>query len=314
VNVNSSAPAVAARAHKSTNVRLRLLRALFGLLNRVAPGLAAAWAERLFFTPPPRRRSRRAEAVLGTGRQLALEVGQRRLAAWTWGEGPLVVLVHGWGGTGGQLAAFVAPLVERGFAVATFDAPAHGRSAGARTSLLEFTAALAAIARTLGPIHGIVAHSLGAAATALALDRGLALERAVFVGPPADPAAWPARMAEQLGIAPRVMEEMRRRSERRLRFRWRDLDVPAMARRFDAPLLVVHDAEDAEVGWREGAAIADAWPGARLATTRGLGHRRILRDSGVIAQTVEFLGAGCATPLERLEYELFDREARARSV
>src|SRR5262249_20927589 len=148
-----TAAAAPARHPKSTNVRLRLVRTLFALLNRFAPRLGAAWAERLFFTPPAPRRSRRAEAVLGSGRRLTLRAGDHRLAAWVWGEGPLVVLVHGWGGAGGQLTAFVTPLVERGFSVATFDAPAHGRSTGTRTSLLDFAAGLEAIARQVGPIH-----------------------------------------------------------------------------------------------------------------------------------------------------------------
>ena len=35
-------------------------------------------------------------------------------------------------------------------------------------------------------------------------------------------------------------------------------------------------------------------PGGRLVTTRGLGHRRILRDPGVVAGAVRFLEEGIA--------------------
>jgi hypothetical protein len=41
----------------------------------------------------------------------------------------------------------------------------------------------------------------------------------------------------------------------------------------------------------DGAAIAAAWPGARLHVTSGLGHRRLLRDPNVIAEVVEFVTA-----------------------
>ena len=41
--------------------------------------------------------------------------------------------------------------------------------------------------------------------------------------------------------------------------------------------------------WSDGAAIAGAWPGARLVTTTGLGHRRILRDERVVSQAVAFV-------------------------
>ena len=35
--------------------------------------------------------------------------------------------------------------------------------------------------------------------------------------------------------------------------------------------------------------IAAAWPGARLLTTDGLGHRRVLRDAGVVAEAAGFV-------------------------
>ena len=38
-----------------------------------------------------------------------------------------------------------------------------------------------------------------------------------------------------------------------------------------------------------GLAVARAWPDARFKRTFGLGHRRVLRDAGVIAATVAFL-------------------------
>jgi hypothetical protein len=46
--------------------------------------------------------------------------------------------------------------------------------------------------------------------------------------------------------------------------------------------------------WSGGRDIANAWPDARLLTTSRLGHRRILRDPGVVAEVVGFLAG--ATP------------------
>ena len=60
------------------------------------------------------------------------------------------------------------------------------------------------------------------------------------------------------------------------------------------PLLLVHDGQDAETGWADSEAIARAWPGARLVTTSGLGHRRILRDPEVVAEVTGFVGSPLA--------------------
>jgi pimeloyl-ACP methyl ester carboxylesterase len=81
-------------------------------------------------------------------------------------------------------------------------------------------------------------------------------------------------------------------TERELGFSWQELELPEMAGRMKTPpppVLVLHDRDDVETSWKEGVAIAQAWPRAQLHTTSGLGHRRILRDPAVIETVVEFL-------------------------
>ena len=140
-------------------------------------------------------------------------------------------------------------------------------------------------------------------------------ERFVFLAPPHDPVGWLAAFAAELALTDDVVARVRRRSERRLRMRWEELDVLAHARRMTAPLLVVHDRRDATVPYAQGAAIARAWPGADLVTTDGLDHRGVLRDPAVVARVLAFVGAdGAATAgagfAAQIEHELFDRDAR----
>ena len=275
---------------KSTNVRatLRLTRAALAALAWISSTLAARYAERLFFTPPRPRKSR---APLPAGAE-RVDVQSRygRLAAWSWGSGPVVYLVHGWGGRAEQLGAFVAPLLARGFRVIAMDGPGHGESSGRRSSGVEIARALADVVAQSGPARGVIAHSLGAAAVTFAIREGLRVERLAFVGPPADPLTWVARFGRQLGLDATVMAEMRRRSEQRIQARWEDLPlVPMRGLAQPPPLLVVHDRDDREVRSTDGAAIAAAWPGARLLETEGLGHRRVLRDAAVVGTVAAFL-------------------------
>jgi pimeloyl-ACP methyl ester carboxylesterase len=265
------------------------VRAAFTILGRLAPGFAAAWALDLFFTPRGRRGSARINAFLAAGRRFDVSVRGRRVAAWSWGDGPPVYLVHGWAGVGGQLAAFGPPLLANGFRVVAFDAPGHGVSAGRRSSIVHFADALHEVVAKQGQAHAVIAHSLGAAAAVRALSLGLQVQRAVFVGPTGGPRDWAERFRRHLGVPPHVMASMRERSERWLGASWADFDVPMLARSQAASLLVFHDRDDAEVPWNDGAAIARAWPGARLVTTAGLGHRRILRDERVVSQSVAFV-------------------------
>lgn len=283
-------------AENSTNVRMKM--ALWGVqaagrsLGAVAPGLAAAWAERLFLKPQRPRRSRTAEAVLSRGQPRVLRVEGEKLAVWSWGEGPRVLLVHGWSGYGGQLTAFVQPLVDAGFSVVAYDAPGHGSSSGRTSSLPELARTVAAVGKATGGPYAVVAHSFGAAATAVALRDGMKVERAVFVSPPADPLAGIQDFANTVGLAEDVWRRMAARIEARFDMRLADLALPGFASRLDVPLRIFHDVADREVPLEAGEAVARAWPGARLTRTQGLGHFRILYAPEVLVPAVDFLAEG----------------------
>ncbi len=258
-------------------------------LGAVAPGLAARAAEALFRTPPAHTPWEGASVLLSTAAPAPFLVRGGPVPAWTWGDGEPVLLVHGWGSRGARLGSFVAPLIAAGHQVIAFDAPGHGESAVRRSSLPEFIFAIEAAQRIHGPFAAIVGHSLGGAATVLAMARGVRAERAVLLAPASNPAGYTRRFAEILGIGDRVRERMEARIVRRFGLQWAEFDVLEAARGLSAPLLVFHDEEDLEVPWSEGSAIARAWPGAELVTTRGLGHRRIVHDPAVVARAVEFL-------------------------
>jgi len=280
---------------------LRLTRAAFGAVQRASPRLAAVWAERIFCTPPRRPISERMAAWLRDGQRFTVTVGGRRVAAWSWGaSGPGVLLVHGWGSRGARFIDLGNTLLGHGYRVVTFDAPGHGDSTGRLSSGLEFARAALAVASAVGSVSYVVGHSLGGFATALAMGGqrgrggggGLDVRRAVFISPSANANSYSAQFQALLGVEARVFASMRGRLERRLGFSWKDLNIPALATTMRVPLLVVHDRDDREVAWGDGAAIVQAWPGAELVTTTGLGHHRIVSDAAVIRQVVTFLDRG----------------------
>jgi len=83
-------------------------------------------------------------------------------------DGVPVFLMHGWGGHSGQMTPFVDPVVTAGFRVVALDLPGHGESAGSVSSLIHFASALVRAAALFRPVHGLVAHSFGAAASTYA--------------------------------------------------------------------------------------------------------------------------------------------------
>jgi pimeloyl-ACP methyl ester carboxylesterase len=269
--------------------RVMALRALFRTVGSVAPEVAARWAETLFCTPPRHEPRSGDEAFLATGRRFSVRSDGQELAAWDWGAGRTVILVHGWGSRAGRFSVMGRVLLEQGYRVVAYDAPAHGRSTGRLASLIEFARALRAVAENVGPVWGLVGHSLGGAATVLALRDGLCAERAVLIAAPADVTRFSTAFADHLRIPQPARVAMRRNLENRLDARWDELHIPTIVRRFRTAALLVHDRADPDVPFRHAEEIAAAWPGARVVATEGLGHRAILRDPTAVRAAARFL-------------------------
>lgn len=278
----------------STSVRvegmaMRVTRQGFRLLSRIAPGMAARAAEKLFCTPRNHGRPNHEQAALASAEPFSVRLGLGQLAAWRWGTGPAVLLAHGWEGRGSQLYSFVQPLVDAGYSVVAWDAPGHGDSPGRRSSVVEFADAVWAVGRQVGDVHGVVGHSVGCAALTHAFSEGLPVDRAVFISAPASLAEYSREFAELIGISESVLKIMVDSMERRYQLRLRDFDVERMGGPEGVPLLLIHDENDHEVGLESSRRIERVWPEARMLSTEGLGHRRILRDEEVVRSVVDWM-------------------------
>jgi pimeloyl-ACP methyl ester carboxylesterase len=268
----------------------RMLRLGLAAANRVAPGVAEWQAARLFFTP--RRRRPRDPVVPGVlADPRAFVAAGFPVVGWSWGDGPTVLLVHGWNGRAADMAPIAEGLVRAGFRVVAVDLPAHGRSPGRRTSLADWMRVLPAIATQLGGVHAIVGHSLGGAAVALAVEAGLPTRGAVLLAPARGPMGFVTRMRRSLGLPDARAAGIERRLAayvgRELAFF--DAARAAAATPHAPPALVLHDPADDEVPWAHGEAIAHAWPGSTLVPAIGDGHFRILGSPEVVARTVAFV-------------------------
>jgi pimeloyl-ACP methyl ester carboxylesterase len=303
---------------------VRALRLALRTTARISPELAGRWANYLWY-----RTQRFAEPVrerewLQSARQLTLTHHGRPLAVCCWGEGPkaqsappctaplasvtapgvalppasmqssipsaTVLLVHGWHGRGAQLGAFGVALAAAGFRAVGIDAPAHGRTPGRATNLPEVSDALCTVARHFAPVHGVIAHSFGVPCTLYALTESLRIDRMVALAAPASIEFLFDSFANALALPETVRHVHRRLLEQRFGpDLWQRFGPLSIAPSLNVPALFLHDTDDHDVPWQEGASLAAAWPGAILEKTSGLGHRRILRDATVVRRAVEFL-------------------------
>ena len=267
------------------------LRWAVSRLGLVAPGATARFAQKLFFTPIHAKVREGERRVLQNGQRHEIHSRGRRIVYFAWGDGPVVLLTHGWGGHAGQMTGFVEPLLRAGFRVVAVDQPAHGGSSGRRSSLVHFAETIEDVAAAVGGLDAAIAHSLGTSGVTLALSRGLPLKRAVFLAPSASFDGIWLRFREGVGVSPRVWSLMVRRTERWLGVGLDDIVPRSLAPRMRVPLLILHDPGDREIAFSDGEALVAAWPGARLQAVDAGGHVRMLKDPSCVAQAVAFLGS-----------------------
>lgn len=245
-----------------------------------------------FFTPP-RKSGTELEQKFEAEADIFIVPGESTdLNVYSWGEGETILMVHGWGGRATQLYSFIEPLVKLGYRVLAFDAPAHGKTAGTQTNVLEFVKAIKTVVKKSGAIDSIIAHSLGSAATMIALDEGLVARKVVCLGSVCYVSTTVKTFAKLAKFSPELEQELHNLME--LEFGqdiWDRLSADKRVNNLKIPALLFHDRNDREVLLEESIAINNAWQNSQLIITSRLGHRRILRNEEVIKQTVNFIAS-----------------------
>jgi len=274
-------------------LKLTTVRTGFVLGGRIAPKRTVNRAARLFATPYASSRSR-AQAVQGDAdmQRGELHVNGETIATYVWGDPstqPYALLAHGWSSFGLRFLPWVAQLRAQGFAVVTFDQPGHGHSSGKLCTLPEFIATIRTIGARYGNAALAVGHSLGGAAVTFAQDESWHADRLILVAPAADMKAAASRFFRFVRLGEHLRQPFYDWLLRRTGVSVEQLQVHRRLPALGQPALIVHDLDDVDVPWGEGERYAQFWPGARLFTTQGLGHRRVLDAPEVIDAVLSFV-------------------------
>ena len=262
--------------------------------GRYSARLGGAFASQVWFTPwrvPVSEKGLKKQAGwLESTQSFILKTTTGRIAGFTAGDGPTVVLVHGWGEAAAGLGGFIAPLTEAGYRVVGVDLPGHGDSSGQRTDIPESGAVVNEIAGHFGGAHAVIAHSMGANTALWALKNGLSAEHAVLLAPNVDMAYAFETFEVLFGLPPKAVVGLKRSIERRFGASiWRDIRGDHLAKRLRVPGLVFHDPEDPQIPFAGSERLVSAWRGAELIATPGLGHGAITRDPFVIERAIDFV-------------------------
>ena len=239
------------------------------------------------YAVPKRLREPRVAAGLAGVTPTRVPCRWGELSAWRLGEGPAVLLVHGFQDDNSLWDPLVDELASRGCPLVAFDLPGHGASGGSWGAGFEGTDAVVAVAAALGPIRAVVAHSAGCGMVVAAVLEGWEIDSAVFVGPPLLEGDRWARYGERLGVGAAVVEAARARYNEAVgahRAGWHPRTAYPLVQ---ANVLVVHSSDDEHMPCSGSEEVVPLMPNARLHVVEGLSHRRTARDAAVVSMIAD---------------------------
>ncbi len=276
--------------------KFRIMGYGLNLISQINNNWAAEQLNRLWFTvfkyhPKPWVRKFWNQAE----RRFEINLSDQSIPVYCWGEGPLIVLMHGWSGSGTQFRYFIPALTKAGYRVAVFDAPGHGTNQGKKSNLLDFSDSLVSIQRQIGPIDTVIAHSFGAMAVTMATHRGLMLKRMVLIAPNLSIQEIFESYTQLLKLRPKLVQKFKALISHKidqllqLENSWDFFQTKILLEDKYQSGLLVFDSDDEEISQQHFLEIKKHWCNASIIKTQGLGHLRILKDNELIHKVLNYL-------------------------
>lgn len=274
---------------------LRFTRWVFPKLEKISPRLAVRLFTQLFFTPLHFGFPVKEKAWVKKARKSHILVQEKKIRVYEWGDPkhPSILFIHGWAGRGTQFRKFFEPFIQAGFRILTFDGPAHGKSEGRRTSVLEFEEVVRGLWLRGDPPEGVIAHSFGGTVSLYAAFKGLPITKLIMIGTPVVGDLVIKGFLKAVNGSEKTAEEFKKHLFNKYGREFKEFSAEYLLTRLPEPLelLIIHDVDDRESPIRHAEEAMRLYPSARLIRTKGLGHNRILRDQSVIESSLAFMKA-----------------------
>lgn len=270
---------------------LRLVRWFFPKLEWLSGGLAVEYFEKIFFSP---LRYQAPEKELECEQQATLEeivANGLKIQTYRWGDAnkPYVLVMHGWAGRATQFRKFIPELIAAGYQVVGFDGPAHGKSSGKRTTILEFETALKMVVARWGIPAAAIAHSFGGGALLFSIMNGLPVKKLVNIASPTMADEIIKSYLRAINGSWKTGQRFKKLIEKKYGKPFEEFTAMHFIEHIKGlDLLLVHDGEDKDVPIIQAEKLLEKYP-ARLLRTSGLGHHRILKDEYVITACIDFI-------------------------
>jgi pimeloyl-ACP methyl ester carboxylesterase len=268
-------------------------RTKFRVLSAVSKKKAAEIAFELFCTPQFRYKKPFTKNFI-EAEKLHFDIHGETVRGYRWNKGgnKKVLIAHGFNSSVASFDHYIFPLIQKGYEVLAFDAPAHGRSTGKTINAALYCDMIRAINEKYGPVKSFMAHSFGGLGVSLALEEIPHDEsyRLVLIAPATESKSAIDFFFSFMKLNGAVRKEFDEliHNVRHKPSEW--YSVSRAIKNIHAKVLWVHDKTDDITPWPDAQKVMEQnYRHIDFVVTDGLGHRKIFRNNEVAKSIVDFL-------------------------
>lgn len=262
------------------------------LFVAISPKIATKFTAKLFTTPikhkiPKREFHMDKESVQ---EKVFVPSINKEIVVYHYGKSEKkILLVHGWSGRGTQLVKIADELLNLGYSTISFDAPAHGKSKGNSSIMIEFIESILELEKQFGPFEFAIGHSLGGMSILNAIREKLKIRKVVIIGSGDIIQDIIDDFIKKLELNPEIGIKLREHFEKKYGVEMNYYSASNAAKEVLIPVLIIHDENDVDVNVKAAYNIKENLNISELMITKNLGHRKILGNTEVIKRIVEFI-------------------------
>ncbi len=264
-------------------------------IGLISPRKAAEKAFELFCTPYTGKPKRKAPPVFQKAEKLFFKADGLTIRGFRWNpdqpNGKKILIVHGFSSYAYKFEKYIAPLQKAGFEVILFDAPGHGTSDGKLINAYVYKDLLLKIEALYGPLYGIMGHSLGGLAAALAFEElgGQENRKLVLVAPATETERAIANFFKIIPLDENVRQEFRQLVVELAGKPIHYYSAGRVIKNIQYPVLWVHDTHDTVCTFEDVKPLLDMdLPHVTFLITEQLGHSNVYKDKAVSKAIIQF--------------------------